>query len=104
MIKKQFKNSFKFLVVTTLAFFLSFGSVYAGSKCKGKEQKACKKDSDCTWVKSHKRKGKEVKAHCKSKGSKKDKINKKEKNKKDKKEKKGKKAKKKKESRKKDKK
>jgi hypothetical protein len=50
---------------------LTAGNVHAASACKGKEQKICLTDADCSWVNSYERSdGKTVNAFCRTKAKK----------------------------------
>lgn len=53
-----------------IAAMVAFGSVETEAKkhaCKTLKRSQCIKRTDCTWVKSHKRGVKKVKAYCKKK-------------------------------------
>jgi hypothetical protein len=57
-------------LIAASALTLGVGSAQAASACKGLDQGACGKKSDCTWVGGYTRKdGAKVSGYCRTKSS-----------------------------------
>lgn len=66
------KTIFGSALLLSGALLLTSMAPVQASECKGLEEKACGANNACSWVKARTKKdGKEVKAHCRSKGGKK---------------------------------
>jgi hypothetical protein len=58
------------LIAVGCALALGSGTALAESACKGLEQAACEKASDCVWVGGYEKKdGKQVSGYCRSKST-----------------------------------
>ena len=56
------------LLLSTSAIMLFSPLSFAGSACKGLEQKACNSEQSCSWINSYQtKKGKTINAYCRNK-------------------------------------